>query len=430
MKDAEIVTETRLKKFHKFLQQTVRRNKRYAVLYGGAGSGKTHSLIQHLCYLFTQGEDIQLLVTRKTFPALRDTCFRPIKKTLDKWGVDYELNKTEMFMEYNNNEIYFKSLDDREKIKSFNLTHIWIEEATELDLDDFRQLDLRLRARSSTHPNQIYLSFNPIDAYHWCITEMVERENVDEEIAVLQSTYKDNPFLDKYYTKTLEKLEQQNYNLYRVYALGLPGVLENVIYAKWKEVSPTIWPENVKNRYPDFYGVDWGYNDPTVLLAFWVYKDQYFIKELFYKTKYTTKEFADWCEKNGVVQGIKMYADPSRPDVIDEFRRRGFAMAEAERSILPGINFVKSQQLYVDPDAINWIKEARAYCYKKDKSGRVKEEPTEYNDHAMDAMRYAIYTNGYHHSLGASQRYEDLHPHHHQPEMYDGYGIPSLTGYQ
>ena len=66
-------------------------------------------------------------------------------------GLDYHLNKTELSFENGvGSEITMKGLDDPEKIKSAEFNHIFCEEATELSLNDYRQLDLRLRRKSDT----------------------------------------------------------------------------------------------------------------------------------------------------------------------------------------------------------------------------------------------------------------------------------------
>ena len=105
-------------------------------------------------------------------------------------------NKTDMsFMFSNGNEILTTGLDDPEKIKSiYNITSIWIEEATELEKGDFDQLDLRLRNDSDNY-KQIILSFNPVSETHWIKAEFFDKPI--ENCTLLHSTFKNNKFLDK-----------------------------------------------------------------------------------------------------------------------------------------------------------------------------------------------------------------------------------------
>src|SRR4030042_6618519 len=101
-------------------------------------------------------------------------------------------------------------LDDPEKINSAEWNYIWAEEATDLSMMDYQQLNLRLR-RQTDGINQMFLSLNPIDAFHWINTEILEKPN--DDISSMQSTYKDNPFLSPEYTTELEKLKEQDFTL-------------------------------------------------------------------------------------------------------------------------------------------------------------------------------------------------------------------------
>jgi len=95
------------------------------------------------------------------------------------WGLDsiFKINKSEMTMTcFNGSVLLFKGIDDPEKIKSIDgITSIWIEEASELTLEDFTQLDLRLRGITEV-AKQIILSFNPVSAEHWLKKRFFEGE--------------------------------------------------------------------------------------------------------------------------------------------------------------------------------------------------------------------------------------------------------------
>jgi len=64
-------------------------------------------------------------------------------------------------MLFGKNRIDFLGLDNPEKIKGAEYTHIWLEEATDFDLEDVRQLRLRL-GRNKANENARYIfTFNP-----------------------------------------------------------------------------------------------------------------------------------------------------------------------------------------------------------------------------------------------------------------------------
>ena len=116
---------------------------RVNLLVGGAGSSKSYSIAQFLIKKLYEEENIRILVTRKTTPSLRISAYKLILDLLKEYGWHYELNKSELTIKQGNNEILFKGLDDPEKIKSAEFNYIWAEEATDLTLDDYRQLNLR-----------------------------------------------------------------------------------------------------------------------------------------------------------------------------------------------------------------------------------------------------------------------------------------------
>ena len=110
-------------------------------------------------------------------------------------------------------------LDDVEKLKSIaNINRIWVEEASEVSENDFNQLDLRMRGQSEIG-YQMTLTFNPISELHW-----LKRKFFDigvEEAYTSKTTHKDNPFVDEAYKRKLERLKEEDYQYYRIYAMGI-----------------------------------------------------------------------------------------------------------------------------------------------------------------------------------------------------------------
>lgn len=358
---------------------------RLNVLYGGAGSGKSHSIAQELCLKFCEEEDIKILVTRKTLPSLRITAYPLIRNLLTEWGIPFELNKTELTITKGNNQILFKSLDDPEKIKSYESNYIWIEEATEITYEDFLQLNLRLRRPNKNGPNRIYLSLNPIDQYHWIITKLIDGNR--ENVSVHHSTYKDNPFLQPEYISELESLIDQDENYYRVYTLGLPGVLKNIVYTNYT-IQPD-WPNKFKDT---FYGLDFGYNNPSALIEVNVRDEGIYLKELLYESNLTNTDLISRI-KPLIPKDAAVYADSAEPDRITELKRAGLVVYPSQKSIKDGIDHVKRYSLFIHPESSNLIGEIRGYKWREDREGRVLEDPVKFRDHAMDAMRYAIHTH-------------------------------------
>lgn len=213
--------------FHRLLDD----QSRYMVLKGGGGSGKSIFAGQKLLYRMVSDQGHRILIVRKVAKTLRESVFSQLRANIADWGLTqlFTINKSDMHIKCaNGNEILFAGLDDVEKLKSIhNITSIWIEEASELDATDFRQLDIRLRGQSKNY-KQIILSFNPVSITHWLKTEFFDKPKPNA--AISETTYKDNRFLDAEAIAVLEGFKDLDPYYYMVYCLGEWGVLGKTIF--------------------------------------------------------------------------------------------------------------------------------------------------------------------------------------------------------
>lgn len=278
----------------------------------------------------------------------------------------------------------FLGMDDPEKIKSIDKpTGIWLEEASEFTLDDFTQLDLRLRGKLA-HYKQIILSFNPISAVHWLKKRFFD--NQDPEADVVHTTYLDNRFLDDAYIKVLNSLKKTNYTYYKIYALGQWGVLKGVIYEGWKKIKKL--PEDVQFWR---WGQDFGFNNPSAAVLVGIDGNNLYLKELVYERELTNAELIREVSKHDGIKSITGYMDSAEPDRIQEFRNAGFKVQPAKKDVKAGIDKVMTYNIFVEEGSQNIINELGLYCWKLDKSDEPMDEPVKENDHAMDALRYAVF---------------------------------------
>jgi phage terminase large subunit len=93
-----------------------------------------------------------------------------------------------------------------------------------------------------------------------------------------------------------------------------------------------------------------------------------------------------------VRHGLEIFADCAEPKTIEEISRAGYNIHPSDKDVLEGIRKVRSMPLYVTERSTNIIKEIRSYKWKKDKNDKVLDEPVKFNDHALDAIRYAVFT--------------------------------------
>jgi phage terminase large subunit len=195
---------------------------------GGAGSSKSHSIIQVLIQRALENNNIKVLILRKVRASIKKSVYAQFieyLKTINLYNQESEHLSDFYYVMPNGSEIHFAGLDDRQKLKSSEWNIIWLEEANEFGKDDYVFIQTR-KYRGDRFPNLkpvIYMSFNP----EQCWIEGIEQK---PNVKLILSTYRDNPFCNKEYKETLEGLKEQDTALYNIFALGLYARPENVIY--------------------------------------------------------------------------------------------------------------------------------------------------------------------------------------------------------
>lgn len=383
--------------FNKAYLPLLNSKKRYEIIYGGAGSGKSYFVAQKLIYkhLTAPAGTVRTIVVRKTKNTIRDSCFEQLKTVIEDWGVeklfDIPSGKGHRFdIEcINGNKFLFFGMDNREKIKSLtNPTDMWIEEASELDGNDFNQLNLRIRNSKNA---QFILTFNPVSPDLWAKTRFLDNPDY-EKTSILHTTYKDNAFLDEEYKRELEDLIKVDKTYYQIYAEGKFAIIEGLIFKdNW------FRDENVsQNQYSYkkvFNGVDFGWNHKSALIRVgYNGGNDLYIFEEFAKSGLTNAKLKEEIlDRVPVTQ--KVVCDSAEPARIQEFLEAGIKAINANKgnhSLRYGIDFLKTMRMHIHPSCQNLLNELQTYKYKVDKKGNALDEPVEYNDDCIAALRYAV----------------------------------------
>ena len=368
---------------------------RYEVYYGRAGSGKSVFITQKiLCKACTSKRKV--LVIRKYATTLKDSVFQLFIDQLKKWKI-YKFCKVNMSTYTitlpNESVLLFKGLDDPEKIKSItDITDIWCEECSELSLDEFTQLDLRLRAQSGNL--QIFVSFNPVSKQNFVYQKWFANGAPDNTF-VLHTTYKDNKFLPKEYIDALLEKQKSNPTYYKIYALGEFCTLDKLVYYNWKVED--FDHTQIKGKL--LVGLDFGYtNDPTALVASVMTDKKIYIFKEWVDTNKTNPQIAQVIKSLGF-QKSTIICDSAEPKSIQELRQNGiYAARESTKgpdSIIHGIQRLWEYEIIVHPSCTETITEFENYAWQKDKTtGEYINKPIDMFNHCMDALRYSLQCAG------------------------------------
>lgn len=356
-----------------------RSKKRIVINQGGTRSGKTFSILQVLCEWcwINKNAGWVFSIVRKTLPSLRGSAYRDFLQILEneQWYSEEYHNKSEMNYNLFGNLIEFVSIDQPQKIRGRKRNVCFINEANELSWEDFFQLNIRTT-------DKIILDYNPSDEYHWIYDKLENRDDADFFV----TTYRDNPYLEEALIDEIERLEQADPNYWRVYGLGQRGISQDTIYTHWRVCK------EMPNKGEQFFGQDFGYNVASALCQIEIYEGAIYVDEWLYQTKLTTNDLVDEYLILGVRRSLEIFCDAAEPKTIEELHRAGYNVKPADKDVLEGIRKVRSMPMYITERSVNTIKEAKNYKWKVDKNGIRLDEPVKFNDHAMDAIRYAVFT--------------------------------------
>ena len=207
---------------------------------------------------------------------------------------------------------------------------------------------------------------------------------------MIQSTYKDNPFLEQSLINEIERLKETDINYWNIYGLGERGVSQSIIFPNIQIV------DNFDGEHLG-YGLDFGYAiDPSALIQVFKKDDKLFFKELIYERRLTNDELAKRFNELGIDKRVSIYADSAEPKSIAEIHRFGWNIKPTQKgrdSINIGIDVLRRYKLYVDKKSINLIKEFRSYKYEVTKDGITTTKPLDKDNHGIDAIRYACVMN-------------------------------------
>ena len=384
-----------------------RSTKRYIVMKGSAGSGKSVDTAQNYILRLMQDKGRNLVCIRKSDITNRDSTFAELTGAIyrmfgDKAERYWQINMSplQLTCKANGNKIIFRGMNDdkqREKLKSITfqkgkLTDVWCEEATELTQADLEIIDDRLRG---TLPDgqfyQIRLTFNPVNKNHWI--KKVFFDIPDDNVLCHHSTYRMNRFIDDAYRARMERRKIVDPEGYRIYGLGEWGEIGGLILHNWevKEIS-----QNPAD-YDDFAnGQDFGFNHANVILPVGIKDDDLYITKELYEFEKDTNELIELALALGIDRKKQMWCDSAEPDRIKMWQKAGFRARGVDKggsagSVKAQIDWLKQRKIYVHPSCTNTIKELQQWKWKKDeRTGEYLDEPVPFQDDAMAALRYAV----------------------------------------
>jgi len=357
-------------------EQLISTDKRICVFQGSSRASKTYNILIYWIVRLLQEDNKTLSIVRKTLPALKGSILRDLKEILINLDlfIPENFHSVDGYYQLGTNTIEWFSVDDETKLRGRKRDYLFINEATEISEEEYIQLALRTSDR-------ITIDLNPSLWKSW-IYELEGKEDVFYTIV----TYKDNPFLNKVQVKEIEKLKDKDANLYRVFGLGQKGIPTRLVFNHHKLCDRVASEAKLLA-----YGIDFGWEDPNVLVAVYQLGEDIYCDELLHLTHTTLPDFIYKIKDLGLNLRDDFICDSASPQSIEELKRNGInAKPVVKGSILHGIDLIKRHNLYLTPTSLNLIDEFNSYVWKQDKDLKNLDEPVDKNNHLIDSIRYVM----------------------------------------
>jgi phage terminase large subunit len=375
---------------------------RYNVIKGSRASKKSKTTALRWIYLMMKYDKSNLLVIRKTYRTLKDSCWTDLKWATRRLEVEslWSFKESPLEATYlpTGQKILFRGLDDPLKVTSITVDYgylcwAWLEEAFEVNSEaDFDTLDESIRGELP--PNlwkQWVISFNPWNERHWLKKKFFDVSNPD--ILAQTTNYTCNEWLDEADKRLFENMKINNPRRYNVAGLGNWGITEGLVYDN-VHIDYRFELTDMVN-YKTVCGMDFGYtNDPTAFfIGFLDEKNKaLYIWDELYEKGLTNRMIYDRLVSMGYGKE-SIVCDSAEPKSIAELRGYGLrakAAVKGKDSISHGIQYIQGLTIYIHPRCVNFTTEIQNYTFDKDKFGNAINQPIDDFNHLMDAMRYAL----------------------------------------
>lgn len=396
------------------------------LLIGGYGSGKSYAVAVKLILKCMQ-EKRKVLIVRNVFDTMRDSCYSLMKDILSSMGILDENTKhggvqaitSPMQIRFSNGSLMtFRGMDKPEKLKSLHgVSIVWIEEATEISYDGYKELVGRVREKGAS--NHFIMSCNPVGKENWIYThffktldeEGKEKIVLDEErlyekglivkgnTFYLHSVPTDNPFIPKQYVKRLDELKEYDPYFYDVARLGRFGTVGTRVLPQFEVASDAKQFVHDVRAIPKeykFIGLDFGFETSyNALIKCAVDDDKkwLYIYDEIYLNHITDDKFANLPEMVELKDEM-ITADSAEPKTITYYRQMGYKMRPCKKFVgsrLANTRKMKRfKRIICSPKCKNTIRELRDLTYKKDGKGKIWYDEFNIDPHTFSALWYAL----------------------------------------
>jgi len=405
-------------------RELMRNHDREVLLSGPSGTGKSMACLQKLDLAASQ-MTIRAAIVRKLRTALTQAALVTFNDKVlpPQPNAIWFHHEDQEFRYPNGSRVVVAGLDDPRKVLSTDFDLIYVQEATELEEQDWQILLTRLRNNALSY-QQLLADCNPSFPNHWL------KVRVDDgATTMLESRHEDNPQLydhatsawTDFGTQYLRTLDSLTGYLHKRLRLGLWVAAEGMFFPEWDPDQHLVSRFEIPADWPRWVAVDYGFAVP--FCALWLARDPETRTVYVYGEAYTPglrdEQQADLIKQRSADEHIlQVVCDPSMFNARSEQKRPSIAQVYADRGlarmvslgIYPGQNNRKQgwaivRRALAHDDGPARLKIVRGACpnLERELPALVRDpldpEDTqqtrgtkEVSDHACDALRYGLCT--------------------------------------
>lgn len=385
------------------------------LLAGPSGTGKSRGCLEKLNFLALKYPGLRALIVRKTRESLLQSGLVTLERDVVVPGcARYYCGRAEW--RYRNGSVLVAGgMDKVGKIMSAEYDVIYVQEATELNEDEWEHLTTRLR-RAAMPYQQIIACANPAGPNHW-----LKRRAEGGRLVLLSSGHEDNPLL--YDSETgeftpfgsayLAKLDALSGVRYQRLRRGLWVAAEGMVYDQFDWNLHLMDRFNPPQSWPRYWVVDFGYTHPFVWQAY--AKDEagrlYRFAELYLSgilVEEAAAKIKEWKRRTGEDFPDGLICDHDAEGRATLEKHLGIPTIAAKKSVSPGLQAVM-KRLQVAEDGRPRLFFLRGSAIARDRRREEAKEPisteeefelylwqdgvkdsvpVKHHDHGMDALRY------------------------------------------
>lgn len=371
-------------------------NKRFRVLNCGRRFGKTTEAIEEIKGKALGGnKNDRIVYIAPTYQQARDIAWEMLKRELEP--IIKKVNESRLELEvYNQHQdsvyIILRGWESIETLRGQKFTFLVLDEVAMMRNFWVGWHEVLRPALADLKGGALFISTPKGFNHFYDLYNLAQDPIKGKEYESFHFTTRDNPFIP---SEEIDKAQQEmEENRFAQEYMADFRKAEGLVYKDFdrsKHVFSEVIPIREIRRIAS---VDFGWTNPTCVLTIVIdYDNNYWVLDEMYKTQKNMQDIIQYCK---TTRASEFYPDPAEPDRIEEMKLAGLNVQEVSKDIEFGITCVqkmfKTNKIKIHSSCVNLISELETYHYPDKKPDHNEPElPVKENDHAMDALRYALY---------------------------------------